>query len=43
LVLFAEHFNALTYAGMALVLVGVIGQVLWKPAQHRGPLAVGEA
>jgi drug/metabolite transporter (DMT)-like permease len=42
-VLFAEHFNALTYAGMALVLAGVIGQVLWRPAPQRGPLVMGEA
>lgn len=29
-ILFNEHFNAMTYVGMALVLAGVILNVLWK-------------
>jgi drug/metabolite transporter (DMT)-like permease len=34
-ILFGEGFNLLTYAGMALVLLGVILNVAWKQRQKK--------
>jgi len=41
-ILFAEHFNLLTYAGMALVMVGVVLSMALGPRGPRPPLVVEE-
>jgi len=41
-ILFAEHFNILTYAGMALVMVGVVLSMVLGPREPQPPLVVEE-